>query len=392
MFARSSSSAFRPLEADLVVVGSGPTHLVRAINAADDGQETLILESQARIGGAWAAVATFDDELHRYEVVPHHLSPYPDAYAMLEAAGLELVPRHIHTWDHGRLSSGSKRWYKQNYPDSFPVGKADGGRLVLEDQWYAHQDWLDVSRRSEIEYYKGFHRDVNANLRYFADGVQALIDRLRDRIRESGCSLMTTTPVASVRLAGDGVELATPHHRVFAKRVLLGQHFSGELAVEGLPDEPRRTNHFYSLLVRVRLDHDQAVRYVNVKDDPGTDFGPMSYLQLTKSQVQVYRDEIYTYCIGGSFDVALDAREVARELLRRMSRVGIVSGDYEIWDARWEHLEVAAQSGEFCAAVNEATDGRVEMSHVAAIGQEMSDHADAWATALGTPGGRGGSE
>lgn len=368
----------RQLDVDLVVVGSGPAHLVTAINAAAQGLRTVVLESSSYIGGAWAAVPVFGDDVHRYEIVPHHLSPYLDAYAMLEDVGIDLVHRPIHVWDHAALSPESRAWYERNYPESFPVAEDRGARLVHEDQWYAHQDWLVEERRADIEYYKGFHRDVNANVRYFAGGVQALIDRLRDRLRQTGCSVMTQCCVERVQLASGRAIATTSGIDFAADRVLLGQHYSGELNIKGLPGEPAQTNTFSSLMAQVRLESPQPVRYVNVKEDRGELFGPMSYLQLTRSQVPILGEEVATYCIGGSFGVDHEPDKTAEVVLGRMAKIGILRGDYDIWDARWQRVEVASHTREFCAAVTERSGGRIEMSHVAALGQEMSERLDEW--------------
>ena len=372
----------RQLDADLIVVGSGPAHLVTAINAADQGLRTVVVESNRFIGGAWAAVPVFGDDVHRFEIVPHHLSPYLDAYEMLEEVGIELVNRPIHVWDHAELSPESRQWYEKNYPDTFPVAEANGARLVHEDQWYAHQDWLVEERRADIEYYKGFHRDVNANVRYFAGGVQALIDRLRDRLRQSGCSVITQSPVEQVQLSGGRAIATTGGIEFVADRVLLGQHYSGELNIKGLPAEPVQRNTFTSLMVQVRLASPQPVRYVNVKEDRGEVFGPMSYLQLTRSQVPIFGEEIATYCIGGSFSVEHDPARTADAMLRQMADVGIISGSYEVWNTCWQRLEVDAHTGDYCSQIDGLSNGQIVMSHVAALGQDMSERVDDWRRAL----------
>lgn len=368
----------------MVIVGSGPAHLVRAIDAASDGRRTVVVESSGQLGGAWAAVAAFDDDTHRYEVVPHHLSPYLDAYEMLEAAGIELVARPIHAWDHSVLDAEARRWYETNYGDAFPVAEAGSARLLHEDQWYTHQDWLDPSLRPEIDQRKSFHRDVNRNVKYFRGGVQALIDRLTRRLAETGCSVLTNTRVERVRTLPAGRVVADATTFSFTSdHVMLGQHYSGMLELPDLPGEPERVVPYASLLVRVRLEREQAVRYVNVRSDPGERFGTMSYLQLTRSQLNVFGEGVVTYCIGGSFDPEHDPWAAAEQLLQRMAVVGVVDGAYEIWDARWRTLEVHAHSRNYCSAIEPLSGGAITMTHVAALGQEMSEHRDLWARALG---------
>ncbi|MCO5090672.1 NAD(P)-binding protein [Bosea sp. (in: a-proteobacteria)] len=369
------------LEADLVVVGSGPYGLVKAILALEAGLRVVVIDREPFLGGAWAARPCYGSTSEKFDMVAHLLSVYPGCYRLLEEAGFPLQERSLYFWD-ADWTQDKQDALAALADAAFEPRSGPAGHLMGYHQYYGLHRHAD-GRDAALAVSRGNRAEFEA-FRYMPHSFQPLVDRLIARFETLGGQALLGASAELIRLGQQSVTVAAADWQVRAERLVSGRHLDGAIHVDGIALEmPFIANLYRSMLLLVRLSEAPRHRYVNVVGHAG-----MQAIQIARSAADP-RPFVYSICIIDHEERPPDPEAVAGHRIAQLQAAGILPQVEEVLDVAFHRHLSRSLPREFLASVA-ARSPAVSFHIVDNLSQCIADNAAEWLRALGpAPADRG---
>ena len=246
-----------PMDADVIVIGAGPSGLMAARKLAEGGRQVLLLEARDRTGGR--AHTTYDEQGESIERGAEFVhGRLPRTMALLKEAGLSYTAsggewiqvrggaasdeRAAGDWPHFlRKLKGLKEdmslqeFLEQHFPEERYAALKD--RAIGYAEGY---DAADASKVSAMALYEEWSGDEEEEYR-IDEGYSGLCDYLRARCEKAGCRILLAHPVSGIRPDGTGVTVVSGTREFRAERVVvalpLGVLQSGGGVIDGATEQ-----------------------------------------------------------------------------------------------------------------------------------------------------------
>lgn len=361
---------------DHLFVGAGPSTLVRAIGVLGQGRSCLVLDEAPLAGGAWAAYQCFDSSAARVDVVAHLLSAYANAYDLLAEAAFLVERRPLLYWvashqPHATLASGLS-------DEAFVVRSAFGGTICAYHQYHLACYQLSGTSASP----EAAHAMVSEfqRFRYLSGSFQPVIDRLTQNFIAAGGRFRLGTRLQSCKRTHVGVSAHTTTGRIRAAEVTVSRHLSWPvLGFDRLADVRPAVNVHRSVLVLVRVPQVFPLFYVNLVGHP-------LFAAIQVSRLSQQADDAgfaYSFCLVTGHDHFADLSSEVQALLEGLAEAKLMPKAFTVCELKFHRREVSARrSADLQAAASRMGAGRVGLSVVDNLAQDMSEHVQAWSAAL----------
>jgi hypothetical protein len=367
-------------EFDLIIIGSGPTSLARAVTEARAGRSVLLLERDCHVGGAWAARPCFPGSESRYDVVAHLVSPFLEAHAMLNSVGVRMLKRPIYFLAHDPVGNVA-RFQTMGGDDDFQPVLTEGAALVAWHQWYYAEDLSHDIPPAQRDLNLAGHRANFDNFAYFESGVQTVVDLMHKHFVQAGGDLRLQVDVEEIRYASSGSEVLTTAGVFFARKVVSGRHLTAAIQnlPEGVEPNPLNTNEYNSLMIKACFERPPAYEYINFVGHQS-----VGALQITQQDEPEGPSGSRVLCVIGSFGQQ-DPMAAAEAFVAEMAMRGVLPSSSQVLDAVFSRYVAHSHSTAYCQQVTEVTQGAIELTAIHSIGQSMTEGAAFWREALTPP-------
>ena len=366
------TTGLETITVDLVCIGSGPFNLVRAITTLSEGKDVVLVEETEHIGGAWATRACFGEPDLRYDCVAHLLSPFPDAYSMLESSGFKLRPRPVFFWQYGIVDPFHLKFVTDEH---FTPVQTPSGALLGWHQWMALQNFEKCEKLAQ----KTLHNEVATftGFRYFRGNFQPLVDKLRHKFFSLGGKMVLNKTIEKVAVHENSIVCEAPGMEIRADRVFSGRHMTAAIDIYGESiQEELQYNEYNSLIIRVALKNAPSCSYINCVSHPN-----IGAIQIARCENDSLEGGTYALTVVSSYPESAEADLVSLELMRDLQSLDVVD-DFVILDAVFYRYHSSSHSTAYCKQVVTKSDGRVNLHVVDWMAECMSSNASEWFSAL----------
>lgn len=219
----------------VVVIGTSPPVLMRALSLAEAGHQVRILDRAAAIGGSWTTAAEVG--LEAVECGVHLLENRSDFYAALEAVGIPLErDDQCFTLLQGRrLDMGRARvlFHALVAANALRRRQPDRFRRIARS-----------AARSAV--------DTRVAFRYPAAGCRAINEGLLAQLAAAGITPELETEITGIAIdSATGVRCATSAGPVDAAHVVISSRAHAPITIDGAEHStPKERNRVASLLLR----------------------------------------------------------------------------------------------------------------------------------------------
>jgi len=220
---------------DTIIIGSSPILLIEALYLEAQGCRVAIFEKGQLLGGAWYTKALWG--YRTVEMGCHYIDRRERAYFFLkEFLGLELEPQARHVlWqdtgnDPGRYErTGTIRNGLRKLIEFMLMGRP------MSRDFY---DVLAATKEKDIKALGCSLRNLIIPQPYFypVGGCKAMMEAFTNKINSTSITVLNNSGVESVTVPRNGklCRCSVGGQRYFSREIVMGQHASARITVDGL--------------------------------------------------------------------------------------------------------------------------------------------------------------